>query len=98
MIIEQKIILTDDDNYLLSKPLPENPCFIKCNASDRSACCGCAEGTQYEEAIKPYRDAGILEYAEKIADIHRLKREIFDREKMIENKCKALPVEIREFV
>lgn len=97
MIVKQQIILTDEDKYLLSKPFPENPCYVKCNASDRSACCGCPEGSMYEEAIKPYMDAGIFDYAIKIEEIRRLKGEISNKEKMIENKYKELPPEIREF-
>lgn len=98
MYTKEQIILNDFDKYLLSKPFPENPCYVKCNASDRDACCGCSDGSMYEETIKVYKDAGLFEYVIKIDEIRRLKREIANKEKMIADIYKEIPSEIREFV
>lgn len=98
MYTKEQIILNDFDKYLLSKPLPENPCYVKCNATTRATCGGCSDGSMYAETIKVYKDAGVFEYVIKIDEIRRLKREIADKEKMLADKYTEIPPEIREFV
>lgn len=94
MIIETKIIVTDEDKKLLSQSLPKDPCK-GCRGIEH--CCGCPKETEYQSMIKPYKDAGILEYAKIIEDIRRIKREIKMSEISIVKKYEELPVELKTY-
>lgn len=94
MIIETKIILTDEDKELLSKSLPVDPCK-GCRGVDD--CYGCPKETEYQAMIKPYKDAGILEYAKIIDDIRRIKGEIKMLETSIDKRYEKFPVELKTY-
>lgn len=94
MIIETKIIVTDEDKKLLSQSLPKNPCK---GCRDAGSCCGCPKETEYQSMIKPYKDAGILEYAIIIEDIRRMKGEIKILEMSIDKRYEEFPVELKTY-
>ena len=95
MKVRQEILLTDADKYLLSKPLPPNPCDYKCSPREKFGCCGCPEQREYAKAVKPYDEAGIYEYAEKIRSIGGIEGKIAKKEKKKDKLYNSLPVEIR---
>lgn len=94
MIIETKIIVTVDDKYLLSRSLPDDPCK---GCRYAGYCCGCPRETNYQAMIKPYKDAGILEYAKIIEDIRRMKGEIKILEMSIDKRYEELPLELKTY-
>lgn len=94
MIIETKIIVTDEDKKLLSRSLPDDPCK---GCRDAGSCCGCPKETNYQAMIKPYKDAGILEYAKIIEDIRRMKGEIKILEMSIDKRYEEFPVELKTY-
>lgn len=98
MIIKQEIILADEDKYLLSKSLPSNPCYDRCDAIDRRSCCGCHLEKEYIEKVKPYKEAGIYEYAQIIGKIKSAKGKICRLQKDIEQLYSELPFEIKEIL
>lgn len=97
IISKDEIILTDEDKRLLSQALPVNPCE-SCSINTRIACCGCPEETKYTEAIKKYKNAGILEYAKISQSIqtidHQIKKLNYNKEQLYA----LLPNEIKEFL
>lgn len=66
MIKKTIIKFTDEDFELLSKPIPSNPCD---SCRDNFSCAGCFNRIAYGHKIKPYKDAGIFEYAETLRKI-----------------------------
>ena len=50
----ENILIEDSDYELLQKVLPDNPCD-RCSLG--MACCGCPEGRDYSEKVKPYKGA-----------------------------------------
>lgn len=97
MKVVKQIILTDEDIRLLSKPLPLNPCLVRCRG-DRSACCGCPEQSKYAKVIKPYEEAGVLEYAVTMEQITALKSIIKQTEKSIDDLYAKLPDEVKKLI
>ena len=98
MIVKKTILLTDEDKYLLSKPLPTNPCEIKCKPVERQRCCGCSEQREYRKAIKSYEDAGILEIAKTINEIRRVKNKIESLKKEEIELYEKIPIEVLDEV
>ena len=58
-------------------------------------CCGCPEQREYAKAVKPYDEAGIYEYAEKIRSIGGIEDKIAALERKKDKLYNSLPVEIR---
>lgn len=98
MFIEKKIMLSDEDKCLLSKPLPERPCSVKCKLSDMANCTGCREYNEYRNTIKPYEENEILDFANQISNIRQKRIEIENLKKQEEKMILELPVELREFI
>lgn len=94
MKFETKLIITDEDKELLSKSLPHDPCK---RCQDAGYCCGCPKESNYQAMIKPYKDAGILEYAEIIEEIRRMTGEIKILETSIDKRYEELPVELKTY-
>lgn len=79
---------TEEDKKLLSTPLPDDPCK-KCG--DRYGCCGCIDGTKYNEAKKPYIDNNIFAIAMKLKERSNLQKEKDEIEKKIAEIENELP-------
>lgn len=90
MTVKTEIIFTDEDFELLSKKIPKSPC-LKC---DERGCCGCPDERYYHEKIKPYKDAGIFEYAETIRKIRNMNDDIKNLKRKINELINSLPDEI----
>lgn len=90
MTVKTEAIFTDEDFELLSKKIPTSPC-IKC---DDATCCGCPEERYYNEKIKPYREAGIFEYAETIRKIRNINDDIKTLKRKLNELIDSLPDEI----
>ena len=91
MIKETIIKFTDEDFELLSRPIPSDPCK---DCRDRFGCCGCPSGTAYGNIIKPYKDAGILEYANTIRKIRDANELIKKTKREMNALIDTLPDEI----
>ena len=78
----------NEDRRLLSIILPDDPC-VKCYLNG-NGCCGCSDGTQYAEAVKPYKERNIYDLALKIKCMHKLQKEISDMQKEIDNIVKEI--------
>lgn len=76
-----KYEFTEQDKKLLATVLPDNPCD-KC--STQSFCCGCSAGTEYNDKIKPYKDAGILDIVKLIKHRSVLNQKLIDIRSEIE--------------
>lgn len=64
----------DEDRRLLSIKLPDNPC-VKCYLNG-NGCCGCSDGVEYEETVKPYKERNIYDLALKFKKMEELQNEI----------------------
>lgn len=91
MIKETIIKFTDEDFELLSKTLPSNPCD---DCRDRFCCCGCPTGTEYDNRIKPYKDAGIFGYAVTLKEIREANNLIKKTKRDMKELIGTLPDEI----
>lgn len=91
MIKEIVITFTDEDFELLSKPIPFNPCDY-CRAG--YSCCGCPSRTEYDKKIKPYKDAGIFEYAVTLREIRAANELIKNTKRELNSLIDTLPDEI----
>lgn len=67
------IKFTNEDIQMLKRPIPDNQCEI---CSDAGACCGCPTGKRYEDAVKPYKDAGIYAIAIMLRRKAAIRKEI----------------------
>ena len=88
-----RYIFTDEDFYLLSKRIPKTPC-ITC-ACDKASCGGCSDKGKYDEEIKPFEDAGLIEISEKISRLREISAEIRKLKKEFSRLAEELPPEIR---
>lgn len=83
MKIIQTVEFTDEDRELLIKQLlPKDPCN-GCNLG--VGCCGCPEGYDYAEKVRPYKDANIYDIALGIRKIHDIKQNMKLEEDEIKN-------------
>lgn len=88
IIKTEQYIFDDEDRRLLSIELPDDPCD-KCYLNS-NGCCGCSDGTQYAEAVKPYKDRNIYGLALKFKRMHNLQKEIINMQKEIDNIAKEI--------
>ena len=87
-----EILFDKSDLKMLSKPIPDNPCST-CRES--FACGGCPEAHAYEEEIKPYKDAGIFDYAVKLKNISHTDKQIRELRNQLESDLNTLPEELK---
>lgn len=93
---------SDDDLKLLKQTIPVYPCS---HCLDSGSCCGCPEERKYQTIIKPYRDNGLLIFADTIRNI-RKKRSESDRllkcskelNKEANDALLSLPEQLRKIV
>lgn len=96
MKIIKTIVLSDADIELLRTALPVCPCDIKCpRPEDRLCCCGCPDHRKYMVAVRPYEEAGILEYAKALTEIRKLNSQIRELSKSIDSIKESLPIEVQ---
>lgn len=93
---------SDDDLKLLKQPIPINPCS---HCLDSGSCCGCPKERDYCTAIKPYRDANILIFADIIRNIRnkrceadRLLKHSKELNREANDALLSLPGQLREIV
>lgn len=91
MKIIQTVEYTTEDRKLLKQLLPKNPCD-SCGAG--VGCCGCPNGRDYEEKVRPYKDANIYDIALTIRKIHDIKQNIRLEEAEIEHLKNSIPKEM----
>lgn len=93
MIKETVATFTEEDFKLLSMPSLHDPCEY---CSDKWFSCErtCIRKTKYDEKIKAYKDAGILEYANIIGDIRAANELIRLAKKELNALIDNLPDEI----
>ena len=91
MRIIQNVEFTDEDRKLLKQLLPKNPCN---DCSDVVGCCGCSDGRDYAEKVRPYKDANIYDIALGIRKIHDIKQNIKREENEIEHLMDSIPKEL----
>ena len=103
MEIQQTYKFPGDDIKLLRHSLPRNPC-INCR-NDNGDCCGCPDEHNYHTALKPYKEANLLEFAEKICEIRskisnvsELSLRISKLQQEIKNDLADLPKELQEVI
>lgn len=71
--------------------LPKDPCN-GCNLG--VGCCGCPEGYDYAEKVRPYKDANIYDIALGIRKIHDIKQNMKLEEDEIKNLMESIPEEL----
>lgn len=91
MKIIQTVEFTDEDRELLKQLLPKDPCN-GCNLV--VGCCGCPEGYDYAEKVRPYKDANIYDIALGIRKIHDIKQNMKLEEDEIKNLMESIPEEL----
>lgn len=91
MKIIQTVEFTDEDRQLLKQLLPKDPCN-GCNLG--VGCCGCPEGYDYAEKVRPYKDANIYDIALDIRKIHDIKQNMKLEEDEIKNLMESIPEEL----
>lgn len=74
MKIVTTVEYTKEDEVMLRKPLPPNPCDV-CAISGCAECCGCPDAREYAKLVQPYRDAGIYDLARKIEKMRKLEKQ-----------------------
>ena len=77
MKIVTTVEYTKEDEVMLRKPLPPNPCDV-CAISGCAECCGCPDAREYAKLVQPYRDAGIYDLARKIEKMRKLEKQAKD--------------------
>ena len=95
MRIIQTVEYTIEDRKLLKQLLPQNPCNGCCNVT---ICCGCPEGRNYADKIRPYKDANIYDIALTIRKIHDIKQNIKLEEEEIKHLKSSIPKELLDDV
>lgn len=93
MKIVNDVIFTDKDFELLKKELPNNPCKI-CYFSTNGGCCGCHDGTAYENIVKPYKENNILDVALKIKEYNDTLKLINKYEDKLSDIMREIPLEV----
>ena len=91
MKIIQSVEVTDEVRELLIQLLPKDPCN-GCNLV--VGCCGCPEGYDYAEKVRPYKDANIYDIALGIRKIHDIKQNMKLEEDEIKNLMESIPEEL----
>lgn len=92
-LIQKSEGFTEKSLELLKKLLPKNPCST-CEMGP--ACCGCTEGREYLERVKPYKELGIYDIACELRDIASMEKEIKEKQKEVADMKAKLPKEIRQ--
>lgn len=94
--MNKKIIyeFTNEDYELLSRPIPINPCSTCVN----TWCSDCTEEHIYKSIMKSYKDANIIEFAEKISAIQKAIRELNKNKKLVKELISELPEELQKNV
>lgn len=94
--MNKKIIyeFTNEDYELLSRPIPVNPCSTCVN----NYCSDCTEKHTYNSIMKSYKDANIIEFAEKVAVIQETIRKINRNKKLVRDLIGELPEELQKNV
>ena len=87
----QTVEFTAEDRELLKQLLPKNPCD---GCGFGVGCCGCRESRDYEEKVRPYKDANIYDIALTIRKIHEIKQSIRLEETEIEHLRSRIPKEL----
>lgn len=90
-------IFDKTDYSLLESLIPKNPCET-CHHSIRYGCTGCAEKTWYDQKVKQYKDADILEYAETIRHMENNIEKIRKEATLLRQTYYTLPDEVKENV
>lgn len=93
MTKETNIKLTEGDIQLLNMPLPKSPCH---DCTDAAECCGCQHQTRYRERVRPYGEAGIIEYMTALTEISDEAEKAAAIILEARTKWDKLPSEIRE--
>ena len=83
----ENILIEDSDYELLQNVLPDNPCD-RCSLG--MACCGCPEGRDYSEKVKPYKDSGIYEAALAVKRINTAGNKMAGLQNEIKKECRYL--------
>lgn len=91
MKIIQTVEFTDEDRELLKQLLPKDPCN---GCILGVGCCGCPEGYDYAEKVRPYKDANIYDIALGIRKIHDIKQNMKLEEDEIKNLMESIPEEL----
>ena len=88
MRIIKTVEFTVEDRKLLKQLLPKNPCD-GCGVG--VGCCGCQDSRDYEEKVRPYKDANIYDIALTIRKIHDIRQNIKLEENEIEHLKNSIP-------
>lgn len=91
MRIIQTVEFTTEDRELLKQLLPKNPCD---GCGDVIGCCGCPDGRDYAEKVRPYKDANIYDIALTIRRIYDIKHNIRLEEEESEHLKNSIPKEL----
>ena len=91
MKITQTVEFTIEDKKLLKQLLPKDPCN---GCSNILGCCGCPEGYDYAEKVRPYKDANIYNIALAIRRIHDIKQNMKLEEAEIKHLIDSIPKEL----
>lgn len=89
MKVETVVTFDENDKELLKKELPKNPC-TDCYLHG-NGCCGCMKGIEYEKALKPYKEANILDIAVKNKERLNLIRDIEIKKEKVKEIEENLP-------
>ena len=97
-ITKVETILEDGDKLLIFSKLPEDPCK---SCGSGIACCGCPDGTKYQNKIKPYKDHDVLEWAIKSNKYYSLIKQIESlqkEQKEIEKEFSEIGLNVKDIV
>lgn len=86
---------TKEDIELLKKPIPTLPCTTCRNTR---ACCGCPERREYNEKVKPYKEANIIDIARELLDITDMEKKIEKMQKQVADMKANLPEEVKKAI
>lgn len=86
---------TKEDIELLKKPIPTFPCTT-CRSTIE--CCGCPERWEYNEKIKPYEEANIIDVARELLDITNMEKKIEEMQNRVAYIKVNLPEEVKKAI